>query len=300
MIAKTWQKESCWQCQIPAQWHIERTGCGICGNGQHDCRGNIGYDFGSAGAIAAGPRAVRRIWVWRRISHVVEQRRGTCDTEEDVSPRYMCIVTQIDLTLSCAQQLKCLLAFQRFSIWKTACITLWLGRTDMPNFWKFKSRCDQGKKHWSWRDPVMWGGAHGQTQSVWCYDPGTYFGDARHIQNSDQTKLEADSLLHRMQTKMFLFLLVTFNQGLQSSTLSVTDCIDLIEGLKDSYTQFRNESGAYDKVMALTDELMNKHEIVRLDNSGSRKRKLPARLDNTHVDSTLGKSSPVQQNSDLQ
>ena len=107
---------------------------------------------------------------------------------------------------------------------------------------------------------------------------------------------------------MFLFLLVTFNQLFevsdyntkQSSTLSVTDCIDLIEGLKDSYTQFRNESGAFDKVMALTDELMNKHEIVCLDNSGSRKRKLPARLDNTRVDSTLGKSSPVQQNSDLQ
>ena len=52
--------------------------------------------------------------------------------------------------------------------------------------------------------------------------------------------------------------------------------------------------------MALTDELMNKHEIVRWDISGSRKRKLLARLDNTHVDSTLGKSSPVQQNSDLQ
>jgi len=59
-----------------------------------------------------------------------------------------------------------------------------------------------------------------------------------------QTKLEADSLLHQMQTKKFLFLFVTFNQlfevsdyatkGLQSSTLSVTDCIDLIEGLKDS------------------------------------------------------------------
>ena len=52
--------------------------------------------------------------------------------------------------------------------------------------------------------------------------------------------------------------------------------------------------------MALTDELMNKHDIVHRDISGSRKRKLPARLDNTHVDSTLGKSSPVQQKSDLQ
>ena len=45
---------------------------------------------------------------------------------------------------------------------------------------------------------------------------------------------------------------------------------------------------------------MDRHGIVRWDISGSRKRKLPARLDNEHIDSTLGKSSPVQQNSDLQ
>lgn len=124
---------------------------------------------------------------------------------------------------------------------------------------------------------------------------------ATFSESSGQTKIEADSLLHQMQTKKFLFLLVAFNQlfevsdyatkGLQSSTLSVTDCIDLIEGLKDSYTQFRNENDAFDKVMALTDELMNKHEIVRWDIIGSRKRKLPARLANTHVDSTLGNSS---------
>uniref|UniRef100_A0A3B4X175 TTF-type domain-containing protein n=1 Tax=Seriola lalandi dorsalis TaxID=1841481 RepID=A0A3B4X175_SERLL len=133
---------------------------------------------------------------------------------------------------------------------------------------------------------------------------------ATFSESSGQTKIEADSLLHQMQTKKFLFLLITFNQlfevsdfatkGLQSSTLSVTDCIDLIEGLKDNYTKFRNENDAFDKVMALTDELMNKHEIVRWDTSGPRKRRLPARLDSTYVDSTVGKSSHVQQNSDLQ
>ena len=68
--------------------------------------------------------------------------------------------------------------------------------------------------------------------------------------SSGQTKLETDSQLHQMKTKKLLFLLVTFNQlfevsdyatkSLQSSTLSVTDCTDLIEGLKDSSTQFRN------------------------------------------------------------
>ncbi len=87
---------------------------------------------------------------------------------------------------------------------------------------------------------------------------------------------------------------------MQSSTLSVTDSIDLIEGLKDNYTKFRNENDAFDKVMALTDELMNKHEIVRWDTSGPRKRRLPARLESTYVDSTVSKSSLVRQNSDLQ
>lgn len=133
---------------------------------------------------------------------------------------------------------------------------------------------------------------------------------ATFSESSGQTKIEADSLLHQMQTKKFLFLLITFNQlfevsdfatkGLQSSTLSVTDSIDLIEGLKDNFTKFRNENYAFDKVMGLTDELMNKHEVVRWDTSGSRKRRLPARLESTYVDSTVGKSSPVQQNSDLQ
>ena len=90
-------------------------------------------------------------------------------------------------------------------------------------------------------------------------------------ESSSQTKLEADTLLHQMQKKKVLFLHVTFNQlfrdsdyttkGLQSAPLSLTDCIDLIEGLKDSDTQFRNENEAFDKVMALRDELMNKHEI---------------------------------------
>ncbi len=68
-----------------------------------------------------------------------------------------------------------------------------------------------------------------------------------------------------MQTKSFCFslsrstsYLKSVTKGLQSSSLSVTDCIDLIEGLKDSYIKFRNENDAFEKVMALTDELMNK------------------------------------------
>lgn len=53
-----------------------------------------------------------------------------------------------------------------------------------------------------------------------------------------QTRLEAQSLVHQIETKKFVFLLVTFaklfdisdfaTKGLQSPTLNILDCIDLI------------------------------------------------------------------------
>uniref|UniRef100_A0A3B4VA62 TTF-type domain-containing protein n=1 Tax=Seriola dumerili TaxID=41447 RepID=A0A3B4VA62_SERDU len=70
---------------------------------------------------------------------------------------------------------------------------------------------------------------------------------ATFSESSGQTKIEADSLLHQMQTKKFLFLLITFNQLFEVSDFAS-------KGL----------------------------------------------LESTYVDSTVGKSSPVQQNSDLQ
>lgn len=122
---------------------------------------------------------------------------------------------------------------------------------------------------------------------------------AEFSESSGKTKLEADSLLQKMQTKNILFLLVTFNKlfeasdyatkGLQSATISVTDCIDLIEGLKERYTTFRNEGNDFDKVMALTDDLMKMHDIVNLDVTGARKRKLPAKLGDMLIESTVGK-----------
>lgn len=89
---------------------------------------------------------------------------------------------------------------------------------------------------------------------------------------SGQTKLEADAILQQIQNKTFLFLLVTLSKlfdtsdfakkGLQSSTLSVMDCIGLIEILKSSFSMFRDNSGGdFDKVLKLTEEMMIKHDI---------------------------------------
>ncbi len=80
-------------------------------------------------------------------------------------------------------------------------------------------------------------------------------------EKNGETKLEADSLLHQVQTKKFLFLLVTFGmifettefatRGWQSSTLSVTDTISLIENLKLNLVR-DNSEGDFEKVMKLS------------------------------------------------
>ncbi len=112
---------------------------------------------------------------------------------------------------------------------------------------------------------------------------------AQCSEKNGETKFEADSLLHQVQTKKFLFLLVTFGKlfettefatrGLQSSTLSVTDTISLIENLKLNLVKFRdNSEGDFEKVMKLSEELMTKYDISEWDVSSSRKRKLPSKF----------------------
>jgi len=81
-------------------------------------------------------------------------------------------------------------------------------------------------------------------------------------------------------------------KGLQCSTIIVTDCIDLIEGLKENYTDFI-------KLVTLTDDLMKKHNILNWDVTRSRKRRLPGKFGDSQSESTLGKASPVKDNSDL-
>jgi hypothetical protein len=120
-----------------------------------------------------------------------------------------------------------------------------------------------------------------------------------------QTTLEADALLQQIQNKKCLFLLVTFSKlfdtsdfatkGLQSSTLSVTDCIGLIEILKSSFSMFRDNSGGdFDKVLKLTEEMMIKHDISHWDVSASRQRKLPVKLADSVVTSSLRKTSSIK------
>nr|XP_033815478.1 zinc finger MYM-type protein 1-like [Geotrypetes seraphini] len=128
--------------------------------------------------------------------------------------------------------------------------------------------------------------------------------------SAGQAKLDAQFLLFQIETKKFLFLAVTFGKlfelsdfatkGLQSTTKSIADCINLIECLKDTFVQFReNTSNDFDKVIELIDELTEKFDIENWDVSSSRKRKLPAKFGDTFVFSTLGKSSCVQSNEDL-
>ncbi|XP_034033315.1 zinc finger MYM-type protein 1-like [Thalassophryne amazonica] len=134
---------------------------------------------------------------------------------------------------------------------------------------------------------------------------------AECAESSGQTKVDAQSLLQQIQTKKFLFLLVTFGklfetssfatQGLQSPTLSVTGCIDLIEGLKDSFAEFRDKPECvFQQVMKLTEDLMQKCEITSWDITvGTRKRSLPSRLTDSVVSTTLGKATAVRNDDDL-
>lgn len=133
---------------------------------------------------------------------------------------------------------------------------------------------------------------------------------AECTEGSGQTRIEAEQLLQQMQTKKFIFMLVTFcklfensdfaTKGLQSSTLCVTDCISLIETLKATYATFRDDSdGDFEKVLRLTEELLEKHEIANWDVAASRERKLPSKFHTSVVTTTLGKTSAIKSDADL-
>ena len=85
----------------------------------------------------------------------------------------------------------------------------------------------------------------------------------------------------QIQTKKFIFLLATFGKlfdtsnfatkGLQSSTLCISDWIDLIEILKKKqlFPSSENTDGDFDKVLKLTKELMSKKDISDWDVTSS-------------------------------
>ncbi|KAF3844479.1 hypothetical protein F7725_007642, partial [Dissostichus mawsoni] len=127
-------------------------------------------------------------------------------------------------------------------------------------------------------------------------------------QSSGHSKIKAN-YFSRCRRKKCVFILVMFNRlfemseyatkGLQCSTISLTDCIDLIEGLKENYTTLRKTEADFIKLVTLTDDLMKKHDIINWDVTGSRKRRLPGKFGDSQIESTLGKASPVKDNSDL-
>lgn len=57
-------------------------------------------------------------------------------------------------------------------------------------------------------------------------------------------------------------------KALQSPVVSVTDCIHLIEGLKSNLKVFRDNT-KFDKVLKLTQLLMEKNDIHKLDITAS-------------------------------
>ena len=134
---------------------------------------------------------------------------------------------------------------------------------------------------------------------------------AECLDESDRrTSQEADSLLQQIQTKKFIFLLVAFGKlfdtsdfatkGLQDPKSCVSECIALIESVKNRFKTFRdNTNGDFDKVIKLTDEIMQKNDITEWDVKKSRERKMPARLSDSVVTTSLGKATTVKSNADL-
>ncbi len=89
-------------------------------------------------------------------------------------------------------------------------------------------------------------------------------------------------------------------KGLQSPAVSVTDCIHLIEGLKSNLKVFRdNTNQDFEKELELTHDLMEKHDVHKMDVATSRERKLPAKLSASVITSSRGKIGSIKSDKDL-
>ncbi len=91
-----------------------------------------------------------------------------------------------------------------------------------------------------------------------------------------------------------IFLTAEFaTRCLQSSTLSITDTISLIENLKLNLVKFRdNSEGDLKKFMKLSEEPITKHDISEWDVLSSHKRKLPSKFSDS-VTTTLRVKSDI-------
>ncbi len=64
---------------------------------------------------------------------------------------------------------------------------------------------------------------------------------------------------------------------------------------------FRNNSdGEFERIIRLTDDIMKKNDVQNWDIVGARNRKLPARLSDSHVTSTVGRCAVIRRDLDLQ
>lgn len=126
-----------------------------------------------------------------------------------------------------------------------------------------------------------------------------------------QSEIEAESLLQQIRTKKFIFLLVLFKElfsksdfatkGLQSVNIAVSDTVDLIETLKQAFTDMRSGDSAFTKMLEKTNTIMAENDIDSWDTLAvrPRSRKLPERLEGSVVLTSLGKSKRVRCDADL-
>ncbi|RXN27181.1 zinc finger MYM-type 1-like protein [Labeo rohita] len=134
---------------------------------------------------------------------------------------------------------------------------------------------------------------------------------SEYAEGGGQCQIDAQSLLQQMRTKKFIFFLVLFKElfnksdfatkGLQSTSVSVTDAVDLIENLKQSLTDMRSSNDEFLKMLAMTNQIMADNSVDSFDISlPYRSRKLPSRFEQSTVTTSLGKSTRVRSDEDLQ
>ena len=83
--------------------------------------------------------------------------------------------------------------------------------------------------------------------------------------------------------------------------MSVTDCIHVIDGLKETFATFgSNSDREFERIIRLTDDIMKKNDVQNWDVAGARNIKLSAKFADSNVASIVGRCAPIRSDSDLQ
>ena len=81
----------------------------------------------------------------------------------------------------------------------------------------------------------------------------------------------------------------------------MTDCIHVIDGLKETFATFRSNSDReFERIIRLTDDIMKKNDVQNWDVAGARNIKLSAKFADSNVASIVGRCAPIRSDSDLQ